>query len=149
MPDFGALLSKPAGQIERPKPLPVGTYYGTIGGHLFDESRQKKTPFVRFTVNLTEPGEEVARDYAEQLAEVDFTKKKLNSDFYLTEDSMYRLRDFLVSLGIDDANGTRSIGEMIPDALNRPVQVELTQTPSSTDPETVYNNIANIAARAE
>lgn len=147
MPDFSALLSKPAGTIERPKPLPAGVYYGTVGAHKFDESRNKKTPFVRFTINITEPGEEVASNYQEQLADVDWSKKSRPVDFYLTDDAMFRLTEFMASIGVDDGNGSRSVGEMIPDCANRPVQLELNQQANEQRPDEVYNNIVSITGR--
>ena len=53
MVDFSALLSKPADEIKRPPALPAGTYKGIIKTHKFDESSEKKTPYVRFDVKFT------------------------------------------------------------------------------------------------
>lgn len=150
MPDFSHLLSKPSGEIKAPKGAPAGDYFGVIAGHVFGESRQKKTPYVRFSINNVEPTPEQLQDQQERLAdpELNLTKKSPYIDFYLTDDALYRLKDFLDSIGIDDGGGVRSIGERIPEATNHPVQFTLDEQPSQ-DGKTSYNNIVEIAGRQD
>ena len=55
---FESILDTPAEAVERPKPLPVGTYDVIVKGMPeHGQSSQKKTPFVRFTYALTEAHE--------------------------------------------------------------------------------------------
>src|SRR6185437_1001481 len=50
MNSFSYILDKPATEIDRPKPLPVGTYTWSIQGlPKHDKSREKQTPYVEFT----------------------------------------------------------------------------------------------------
>jgi hypothetical protein len=136
--DFRTLLQKPMDEIERPKPLPAGTYYGTIAGHKFDESSQKRTPFVRFTIKLQSAGDDVD---AEEVASVDWTKKEVRKDFYLTDDALYRLKGFLESVGVEVEG--RALGEAIPDSTNAQVIVEVTQR-NSADGKDVYNDVGDV-----
>jgi len=135
MADFKSLLSKPMDEIERPKPLPAGTYVGRIVKYDFAESQEKKTPYLRYTVQPEEVGDDVS---PEDLAGVDMTKKQLRKDFYLTNDAMYRLKEFLESCGIDVTG--RSLGEAIPESRNARVLMGVVQRPSQDGTE-VYNEI--------
>lgn len=140
--DFRTLLSKSTDTIERPKPLPQGTYYGTISRHEFGESSNKRTPYVRFHLQLTGPSDDIDPDMMEG---IDCTKKTLRRDFYLTEDALYRLKDFMESLGIETAG--RSLGEVIPETTGMPVMISVTQR-NSQDGKEVYNDVGDVVAQA-
>lgn len=137
--DFSKLLAKPVDQIKKVPALPAGTYDGVIQKYEFGESTQKKTPYVRFFLGVTAARDDV--DPAD-LAEIDLSKKILRSDFYITDDSEYRLKDFLETLGIDSAG--RTLGEMIPESINQGVVMSVTQRNNPNDPEQIYNDIAKI-----
>lgn len=98
MTDFSALLSKPADSFERPKPLPEGDYLALIGKREFLQAKnEKKTPFVRFTMQLQEALPSVDADsLATALGEKSLSEKTMTLDLYLTGDSMWRLGQFLV-----------------------------------------------------
>jgi len=139
MVDFSKLLSKSADDITKPKPVPVGTYSGVIKKYEYLESKnENKTPYVRFTVGLQAPGDDVD---ASELENVDLTKKSFRKDFYLTEDAQYRVKEFAESCGI--ATSGRSLGEIIPDVVNAQVLVGITQQ-SSADGSEIYNNVSTI-----
>lgn len=150
MPDFSTLLAKPVGEIKKPRALPAGTYYGLITSFAFDESAKKKTPYVRYSVRLTSPGEDIDQSLLVDVDgnAVDVTKKLLNADFYLTEDAQYRCVEFLEKLGIDFGGGVRGLGECIPEAVNHSVMITVVQNPDEKDPERIYNNITEITAAA-
>ena len=59
-PTFASILDRPSGDTEKPKPLPVGTYSAMVKG-LPEEgkSSQKKTPFVKFTLQLLQAADDV------------------------------------------------------------------------------------------
>lgn len=136
--DFSKLLSKPADDIEKPKPLPAGTYNGSVAKYEFAESKEKKTPFVRFMLSVSSAGPDIE---PESIEGIDLSKKQLRRDFYLTDDAMYRLKEFLESLGISSPG--RAIGEMIPEALNCGVIIEVTQR-SSQDGSEIYNDVGSV-----
>jgi hypothetical protein len=143
--DFSALLSKPLDEVKAPVPLPAGTYYGIIKEYKFDESPEKKTPFIRFTIQLTGAGDDV---YVEEVASIEWSKKQLRKDFYLTEDALFRFKKFLETLGIDTVG--KSFDSLIPETQGAKVLVEVTQRPNTRNPEEPpFNDIKNIAGHEQ
>lgn len=148
-PDFRALLSKPAESVKRPVPVPAGTYYGTIKQRQFDESKERKTPFCRYTVGNIRAGEDI--DPA-MLEGQDLSKKTFQVDYYITPDAEYRLVEALESMGIRKEG--RSIGEMIEDSINQEVQLAISIRPAdartlASDPEHPgYNNVDKMSGIA-
>lgn len=115
-PNFESILDMPAADVERPKPLPVGTYNAIVQG-LYEEgvSSQKKTPFVQFAFAIQSADEDVdEEDLDTYLSSKDGTKKSLSgvvlknnsTKFYTTPDSLFRLTDFLDHCGIDQDGKT-------------------------------------------
>lgn len=149
--NFQNLLSKPVDSAKRPQALPAGTYFARIASHKFDESARQKTPYVRFEFSDLQPGQDID---ASQLREqdgtpIDLSKKKLRSDFYLTDDAMYRLREFLEGLGIPTEG--RSFGETIPETKGLPVQLTVTMRPAEGENAregTFYNDVAQVSKAA-
>ena len=138
MVDFANLLKKPADTIEKPKPLPAGTYHGMISKYEFGESKEKKTPYCRVSLAIHRGGADVEPD---MLTGVDLAKKQLRRDYYLTDDAMYRIKELIESCGVD-ATG-RTMGELIPELVNKPVIISVTQRPSQDGSE-LYNDVANL-----
>lgn len=105
---FESILDTPATEVERPKPLPAGTYTVVVKG-LFEhgESSQKKTPFVRFTYSIVAAGDDVDEDELKTLlthndGSVDPIGTKFIKDtYYTTPDALFRLTDCLDNMGID------------------------------------------------
>lgn len=91
--NFSAILSQKVEETERPKPLPAGNYVSTIVKHEFGESSQKKTPYVRFWIRPNSPMDDVDQELLAQVK--NWNSKEFRLDFYLTEDAMFRLREFL------------------------------------------------------
>ena len=137
--DFKTLLSKPADSVERPKPLPAGTYHGLITSYKYDESQQKKTPYVRLNLVTHRAGEDVD---AELLNGVDLSKKQLRRDYFLTDDAMFRLKDLIESCGVQTTG--RSMGELVPELLNKAVIISVVQRPSQDGSE-LYNDVKELA----
>lgn len=115
-PSFESILDTPAAEVERPKPLPIGTYTGIVKG-LYEEgtSSQKKTPFVQFTIALTSAGEDVDADELEEIGGITDKFLKNNSTcFYLTPDALWRLTDFLESackIDLSDKTVRQALGD--------------------------------------
>lgn len=127
--DFSQLLSKPLDEVKRPPPLPAGTFYATVKNYEPGESKNKKTPFIRFNFTLTGPGPEHS---AEDMQGVDLSKKALFRDYYLTPDADWRLKDFLSSMGIDTAG--RTFASTLPESINQPVILDVAQRPNPEKP---------------
>lgn len=138
MPNFNDLLDKDPTTFERPPTLPEGDYLGVIKGKTYGESSKKKTPFVQFQFGVVSPLESVSQ---EALADIDLTKVKLKDDFYLTEDAMYRLREFLEMA--DCVQDTTR--ESIEAAVGQQIVFTIGHETSQTDSSKVYANIRGYA----
>ena len=145
--NFAALLSKRVDETERPKVFPAGPYRGIVSGHEFLTSSKKGTPFVRFNVKLISPLEGVDEELFEQAGGMDklSARKPLNFDFYLTDDALYRLREFLEN-GLQMNGSGRAFDEMIPETTNAEFTPIVSH--SSGERDTVWMNIDSFA-RAE
>lgn len=112
-PNFGALLDKPASEIERPKPLPQGSYTCVVKGlPRYDKSSKKQTEFVEFTLQPLDAGEDVDQDSLQEMG--GFQNKTIRATYYITEDSLWRLKDFLSHLGIEEDGSLRTMIDQTP-----------------------------------
>lgn len=145
-PNFQSILDTPVEQIERPKPLPAGTYMCVVGGQpRFDKSARKQTDFVEFTLNVAQPGPDV--DQAALAEAGGAAGKTLRVTFYLTQEAAYRLKEFLGHLGLDD--GTKTLREQIAMAPGRQVYANVVHqvvTNDQTGETAIYANVSKTAA---
>lgn len=135
MVDLSKILSKPASDVQPPKPLPNGIYVGQVKDYEAREIGEKKTPAVEFSIEILQP------------VDVDPSEcelpKTLRFVQYLTDNSLFRFKDFLEqTLAIE--GGQRTLLEMLPEAKGRMLQVEVVQdtyTPRGADTPQLVNNI--------
>jgi|SRR5215471_13022832 len=143
--NFKELLDRPVDSAKKPPTKPPGTYRGIIASFKFDESKQQRTPFVRFTINNVQPGDDILANPKNLLddegEQINFSKWIPYKDFYLTDDALYRLKEFMHSLGIDTAG--RSFNETLPEVTGMPVLFHGV-TSTSDDGKNVYTNVADI-----
>src|SRR5215469_10377683 len=127
MAAFSDILDREMGDsVDRPKPLPVGSYVCIVKGLPEQgESEKKKTPFVEFTLQVIQAGPDVDEEALQEfLARKDGSVKSLQEQtiratFYTTEDALWRLQKFLLEdLKIE---GNRKISLMINDSPGRQV----------------------------
>lgn len=137
--NFNAILSKQVEEVERPKPLPVGTYLFNIVRHEFGESQQKKTPYVRFICKPMMAQDDVDKSMLPE----NWQSKEFRQDFYLTDEAMFRLRDFLETIQVSVSG--RTFAAAIPDTTNRQFLGTVTHT-IGKDGKSVYAEIGNVAA---
>jgi hypothetical protein len=142
-PNFGAILDTPSQEIERPKPLPQGTYTCVVNGlPRMDKSAKKGTEFVEFNLNILAAGEDVDEDALGEMGGI--AGKSTRVTFYLTESSVWRLKKFLVDdLGIEEEDDLTLRG-MISMAPGRQVLAHIKHTPSD-DGTSVFANVASTA----
>lgn len=134
---FTSILSKAkVGEIEKPKPLPEGGYIAIIKSTTFGESSTKKTPFVRVNMELVAPMDDVDQDALQAMGGL--KNNKVRTDFYLTDEAMFRLQDFIIEhVGLDLAG--MSFDQAIPQLTNNQVGVRLKQIVSENDPSEMYS----------
>lgn len=137
MPNFSSILDRKPSEIEEPKAIPVGTYLVLLQGqYQTGESSQKKTPFVFFPSKILQAQEDVSQDEINAFGGVQGKELKGRQGllFYLTDESVYRLKEFLIDhLGIEPTDGAgneRSIKEILADASGKQVLVQITHQPS-------------------
>lgn len=150
-PNFGSLLDKAPSEIERPKPGPEGSYLWVVQGlPRMDKSSKKQTEFVEFTIKCVAAGDDVDPDALDLfLTMPDGTKKPLGdfvqkATFYLTESSLWRLKDFLKHCGID-LDETESLRQAIEETPNCQV-VGYVKHESSQDGESVFARVDKFAS---
>ncbi len=141
------LMQKPTDSYERPKELPAGHYYGTIGTPEWGKSPKQKTDFLRFPIKLEGPGEDVDPEAVKGVnwdRPGRFGRDGARADFYITPDAIYRLGDFLDAV-LGKESG-RSADERYPDTRGARVLVQVTTRPSNDNPEDVYNDVGKVVA---
>jgi hypothetical protein len=148
-PDFAGILNRQSGEVERPKPLPIGEYVWKIKGlPNYDKSAKKGTPYVEFVcVPLSATDSVDADDLQESLTRK--TGVKQLSDmvqkitFYLTEDALWRLKEFLTNdLQIEE--GEKTLQAMIEEAPNSEFIGTIKHTPTN-DGKGVFASIGSTA----
>lgn len=136
-PNFSSLLDRAPSEVERPKPLPAGSYVTLIEGlPRYDKSTKKQTDYVEFTHRFLSSGEDVeATELDAALTSIDGTKKPLNevrmkNTFYLTENSLWRLKDFLQHLGFDIESDEYSLRDLVESTAGKQCGVFVKHVPS-------------------
>ena len=123
--NLDAILSKKAEDVKPPSVLPPGGYVFRIMDYITDRPAQSGTPAVRFNVQA-----EMATDVdASVLAEagIEFPAK-MEHAFFITENSLFRLKDFLEKDLLIVDNG-RTIGEMLPEAQGKLFRANIIHRP--------------------
>lgn len=135
--NFSEILSGSVlGEIERPKPLPAGSYQATIKNVEFLEAKNdKKTPYARVNLNIVGAMEDVDADLLAEFGDVN--GKTTRVDFYLTPESRYRFQDFILThVGLELEGQT--LDQAVPHLTNQVVGVKIKHEISRQDSETVY-----------
>ncbi len=144
-PNFSSILDQAPTEIEKPKPLPVGSYIGLVDGiPQFDKSKIQKTDFVAFNLKPLQAKEDVDQTLlAEALKGKALAEKKLRPlTFYLTEDAVYRLDEFLFQHLEVGELGTLPRKQAISMAPGRQVGFTIRHEPSQ-DGTQIYANIGS------
>lgn len=139
-PNFASILDKPSSEVERPKPLPVGTYLWAVNGMpRYDKSSKKQTEFVEFTLNCLGAGEDVDQEALAAMG--GFQGKQMKATYYLTENSLWRLKEFLDHCGIDPEGSLR---QRVEQAAGCQVVGQITHE-ASQDGQSVFARLGNTA----
>lgn len=147
MTNLASLLNTKASDAKPPVQLPDGTYFGIVQGFEYITSKQKKTPGVEFTVQITHAHDDV--DLSEFEAEGGkLTEKKFSRGgctFYLSENSIFMLKNFIESCGIDTED--RSFGELIPQVVGQAVVLDIEKQPNQQGTG-YFNNVKSMRGAA-
>lgn len=137
--DFSSLLRKPAGEAKKPPALPIADYPGVVKGFEYGDQNKNKTPYVRFQIGLTGWAESVPED--EKDSSVDLSKRQMRRDYYLTDDALWRLDEFLRSCGVEPKGQTYE--ESIPQVVGAQVIVSVEQYMNQSTSE-IGNQIGKV-----
>lgn len=129
--DFQKLMNVPIDEIKPPPTLPPGTYEGIATSFEFGESSQKKTPYVQIHCQPTSPGDDVdMADYNDADPPIDLSKKQFRTNFYLTENAYFMLKNFLESFEDVTTKG-RTLDAVMPEIVNKPILMEIDRNPNN------------------
>jgi hypothetical protein len=142
---FQDILNQPLDNIETPKAAPIGTYIGMVDGQPeFVKVGQNQTDAVNFNIKLMSAMKVDDAQLNEYLNGSSLTEKHIRHRLFLTKDSAYRLKRFLVNdLGIQFGEGT-SLGQAIPEAMGKQFVLELGHQ-SSQDGQQIFNVVKSTA----
>jgi hypothetical protein len=146
---FASILDMQPSEVERPKPLPAGTYLCVVDGRFtLDKSTRKQTDYVEFTLKILQAMDDVdADDLQAALTKptgevVSLNSKTVRVTYYLTPDALWRLKKFLEDCGIDLEG--RSFAECLEETPGCQVLAEIKHQVSANG-EAVYANVTNTA----
>lgn len=126
-PNFQSILDEAPDHVERPKPLPVGTYLCVVGAPRYDKSSKKGTPFVEFMLRVVGADEDVDEEALEAAGGIE--GKQIKATYYTTEDAIFRLDEFHEHCGIDlsDPASRRTRNDLV---VNAQVMAYIKHRPS-------------------
>lgn len=141
-PNFGQILDKPSTEIERPKPLPSGTYTCVVKGMpRYDKSSKKQTEFAEFILQPLAASEDVDEEALKEMG--GFSDKTIRATYYLTEDAIWRLKKFCDDCQVPEEDG-QSLRERV-EATNGCQVLAFIKHQASDDGQSVYAQLASTA----
>lgn len=138
MTDFSQIARQAAGQAKKPAQLPAGDFPGVIKSFEWGDQNKNKTPYVRLQIGFTGFPSDLPESWEEfdnekqtsttvSRGDIDLAKRQMRRDFYMTDDSRYRMDEFLVAMGINvgTPDAPRSYEETLPELIGAPVLAEV------------------------
>lgn len=140
--NFSDVLNKKLDTIEKPKPLPVGTYIGVINGAPEIKPRgQNNTLSAEFKIKILQADEDVDQDALQERGGI--KEAELRHTLWLTEDAAWRAKQFVEFCGVDPDGIT--LGEALSQCMGCQLRLKIIHRPSQDGTE-LYANIDKIAA---
>jgi len=128
------------GNIEKPKPMPVGSYQVLIKSLETGKTKSdKKTDYLRIHAETVQPLSDVNEEELAAFGPVN--GKKVSFDFYLTEATLWRLNEFIVDhVGLDQLRGV-ALSQAIPELVNNTVGITVAHRRDERKPDDVYLDV--------
>ena len=98
-PHFASILDEAPTEINRPQPLPEGTYLCVVGQGEEGKSSKKGTPYIRFALKPIAALDDVDTEALNEIGGLE--SKNLSSTYYLTPDAVFMLDQFHAHCGLD------------------------------------------------
>lgn len=141
--DFSKILRKQATEIEKPKPLPIGSYVA-VNQKLpdFKGVGKNETPAAEFALVVLAPMDDVDPEHLAAYGDV--KGKSVRHRMFLTEGTEYRTKEELVNaFGIEEAG--KNLGQMFNETINKQVIVKIRHRPND-DGTDIYAEVESLAA---
>lgn len=141
--DFSKILQKQATEIEKPKPLPIGSYVA-VNQKLpdFKGVGKNETPAAEFALVVLAPMDDVDPEHLAAYGDV--KGKSVRHRMFLTEGTEYRTKEELVNaFGIEEAG--KNLGQMFNETINKQVIVKIRHRPND-DGTDIYAEVESLAA---
>lgn len=146
--DLRSLLDVDVSTIKKPPTWPAGPYHGFVEKYEPVESREKKTPGIRVFYRVQRASESIPADLLMfDDKPIDFAKRQLRQDFWLTEDSRYRLVEFLKAIGVDAEGEGKKLSQCLPEMISKPVVIQVGVRANSDNTE-LFNEVQSVVADA-
>jgi hypothetical protein len=124
--NFSDILDTPYDEVERPKPLPPGTYLTVVQSFREDVSSKAQTPYVEYTLQPQQAGEDVADEELEAMGGIG--TRTLRYTCYKTEGALWRLKEFHIACGLEVKGKTPR--QLVPEAVGCQVTVHVKHRPN-------------------
>lgn len=138
---FAELANVKVGEVERPKPIPVGHYSAQFTGPAKEHKARSGNVALRFPFKLTGALDDVDTDDLETAGGV--PEKEFALDFWMSPDARYRFTEFAKAMGVSEELNLIEAAEAVIGA--GPFQIEAKQETDEKDPEKVYTRFDNPA----
>lgn len=141
--DFAKILGKQAESVEKPKPLPVGTYLcNNPEMPKFIGVGKAETPCAEFGLIVLAPQDDVDPTELQEFG--NWKGKSIRHRMFLTDASEYRtIENLEEAFGIDKVGKT--LGQMFNETKNRQVLVKIKHRPSDDGTE-IFHEVESLAA---
>lgn len=132
MANISDILNRPGEDVKPPATMPPGTFATILKGLPEQcESSKKKTPYLRFSHQITAIGSDVDEDEvkAYEADGKEIIGSIITNDYYTTEGALFMLVEFLTNCGVDWTGG-KSISAAIEETPNAEVVIFIKHEPS-------------------
>lgn len=146
---FESILDTPTAKVERPAPMPAGTYDCIVRG-MYEEgvSSKKQTPFVKFTYVFQAALDDVdEEELAKVLTDKDgnvhpLSDKSIKDTYYTTPDALFRLTDVMTHMGVidPDADDGKTIRQALSETPNASIRIVVSHR-ASEDGENIFAEV--------
>lgn len=153
MTTFSSILDKNADEIERPKPLPQGTYLCVVDGQPTQgKSAKKQTDFIEFNLKPMQALDDVNEEaLTASLTSGDgsvkaLADKRIRATYYDTPDAGWRLVKFLRDCGLETKG--KKVSRLVSEAQNCQVLAYIKHVPSD-DGTAIFAQLGSTAPVVE
>ena len=144
--DWNELLDMDSEAAVKPPPLPKGHYRALIEEYKMVKSSQKQTPGVEFTFTQLDPQSDVDPEKWQEFSQspaIIAAGAARTDTFWLTQKSMYRLKDFCETAGVVPEG--KKMRQLVAETKGNTILIQVGHEVSQKDGQTVFDTIQGFA----